>query len=177
MQQFLGDQVTCAAAQSGHQRCRCKACTSRFDDLTSTALAGHHQPLRVWVLCLCFTGLNFSNRQVAGEPGLAISDVQAMTEQLRHGLVAEMPVAELEGALRSPGSLGLRAQDSLPWARAGEPCRVLRCDGGQRRAAGVVQRTCCARDDTAQRGFHLGPGRLDEVQVRRIGGQEALGEA
>jgi hypothetical protein len=24
-------------------------------------LAGHHQPLRVWVLCLYFMGLNLSN--------------------------------------------------------------------------------------------------------------------
>ena len=32
------------------------------------------------VLCLYFMGLNLSNRQVAGELGLAASDVQAMTE-------------------------------------------------------------------------------------------------
>jgi len=31
------------------QRYRCRACASRFDDLTGTVLAGHHQPLRVWV--------------------------------------------------------------------------------------------------------------------------------
>ena len=43
------------------QRYRCKACTGRFDDLTGTVLAGHHQPLRVWVLCLYFMGLNLSN--------------------------------------------------------------------------------------------------------------------
>ncbi len=30
-------------------------------------LAGHHQPLRVWVLCLDFMGLNLSNWQIAGE--------------------------------------------------------------------------------------------------------------
>ncbi len=35
-------------------------------------LAGHHQPLRVWVLCLYFMGLNLSNRQIAGELGLAV---------------------------------------------------------------------------------------------------------
>jgi hypothetical protein len=33
----------------------------RFDDLTGTVLAGHHQPLRVWVLRLPFMGLNLSN--------------------------------------------------------------------------------------------------------------------
>ena len=48
----------CDDRQRRRQRYRCKACTSRFDDLTGTVLAGHHQPLRVWVLCLYFMGLN-----------------------------------------------------------------------------------------------------------------------
>ena len=52
-------------AQPDRQRYRCKACAGRFDDLTGTALAGRHQPLRVWVLCLYFMGLNLSNRQIA----------------------------------------------------------------------------------------------------------------
>ena len=60
-------------------------------------LAGHHQPLRVWVLCLYFMGLNLSTRQVALELGLSQSDVQAMTERLRHGLVAKAPVVKLGG--------------------------------------------------------------------------------
>ena len=38
-----------------------------MDDLTGTVLAGHHQPLRVWVLCLFFMGLNLSNWQIALE--------------------------------------------------------------------------------------------------------------
>src|SRR3954464_6349243 len=42
----------CDDTQPHRQRYRCKACAGRFDDLTGTALAGHHQPLRVWVLCL-----------------------------------------------------------------------------------------------------------------------------
>jgi transposase-like protein len=83
--------------QPHRQRYRCKACAGRFDDLTGTVLAGHHQPLRVWVLCLYFMGLNLSNRQIAGELGLSGSDVQLMTEQLRHGLVAKAPAATLEG--------------------------------------------------------------------------------
>src|SRR3954465_15148719 len=77
--------------QPHRQRYRCKACGSRFDDLTGTDLAGHHQPLRVWVLCLYFMGLNLSNRQIAMERGLNASDGQAMTEQLRRGLVAHTP--------------------------------------------------------------------------------------
>jgi len=87
----------CDDTRPHRQRYRCKACASRFDDLTGTALAGHHQPLRVWVLCLYFMGLNLSNRQIAGELGLAASDVQAMTEHLRAGLVAKVPAVELKG--------------------------------------------------------------------------------
>ncbi len=45
-------------AQTCRQRYRCKTCSGRFDDLTGTVLAGHHQPLRVWVLCLYFMCLN-----------------------------------------------------------------------------------------------------------------------
>src|SRR5919199_968626 len=74
--------------QPQRQRYRCKDCTGRFDDLTGTVLAGHHQPLRVWILCLYFMGLNLANRQIAMELGLDASDTQIMTEQLRHGLVA-----------------------------------------------------------------------------------------
>ena len=83
--------------QAHRQRYRCKACTGRFDDLTGTVLAGRHQPLRVWVLCLYFMGLNLSNRQIALELGLNPSDVQAMTEQLRQGLVATAPDVVLAG--------------------------------------------------------------------------------
>jgi transposase-like protein len=93
-----------AVVRNGHddtqphrQRYRCQACVSRFDDLTGTVLAGHHQPLRVWVLCLYLMGLNPSNRQIAAELGLSAPDVQVMTERLRSGLVAKTPAASLEG--------------------------------------------------------------------------------
>ena len=49
--------------QQHRQRYRCRGCDARFDDLTGTALAGHHQPLRVWVLCLYLMGLNLSNER------------------------------------------------------------------------------------------------------------------
>ncbi|WP_448208432.1 transposase [Azospirillum sp. sgz302134] len=81
------------------QRYRCKACQSRFDDLTGTVLAGHHQPLRVWVLCLYLMGLNLSNRQIAQELDLAASDMQAMTEPLRAGLAAKAPPPPLNGTV------------------------------------------------------------------------------
>src|SRR4051794_21753076 len=93
-----------AVVRNGHddtqpyrQRYRCQACASHFDDLSGTVLAGHHQPLRVWVLCLYFMGLNLSNRQTAAELDLSTSDVQLMTEQLRNGLVATVPEVSLSG--------------------------------------------------------------------------------
>jgi transposase-like protein len=83
--------------QPDRQRYRCAVCGSRFDDLTGTVLAGHHRPLRLWVLCLYLMGLNLSNRQIAQELDLSPSDVQLMTEQLRTGLVAKTPPVKLEG--------------------------------------------------------------------------------
>src|SRR5664280_2229146 len=49
--------------QPERQRYQCQACQKLFDDLTGTIFAGHHQPLRVWILCLYFMGLNLSNEQ------------------------------------------------------------------------------------------------------------------
>ena len=83
--------------QAHRQRYRCRGCDSRFDDLTGTVLARHHQPLRVWVLCLYLMGLNLSNRQIAQELDLGETEAQAMAEQLRHGPAARLPPARLEG--------------------------------------------------------------------------------
>jgi transposase-like protein len=85
--------------QPQRQRYRCSACGRRFDDLTGTVLAGHHRPLRVWVVCLYLMGLNLSNRQIAQELGLGVSDVQAMTEHLRAGLAAKTPAVVLDGTV------------------------------------------------------------------------------
>ena len=52
-------------------------------------LAGHHPPLRVWILCLYFMGLNLSNTQIAPELGLNPDDAQRMTEPLRQGITDE----------------------------------------------------------------------------------------
>lgn len=97
-----------AIARDGHddtqwhrQRYRCSTCGSRFDDLTGTVLAGHHQPLRIWVLCLYFMGLNLSNRQIAQELDLAVCDVQAMTEQLRSGITAKLPPVVLDSVVEA----------------------------------------------------------------------------
>src|SRR3954462_2327995 len=77
------------------QRYLCKTCQYRFDDLTGTVLAGHHQPVSTWILGSYFMGVNLSNRQIAHELGVCESDVQAMV--LRHGIVAKTPDVVLSG--------------------------------------------------------------------------------
>jgi transposase-like protein len=73
--------------QVHRQRYECQNCGQQFDDLSGTIFEGHHQPLRVWVLCLYFMGLNLSNEQIAAELDLSPGDAQAMTSQLRQGIV------------------------------------------------------------------------------------------
>lgn len=85
--------------QPARQKYRCGACHRYFDDLTGTVLAGHHQPLATWILCLYFMGLNLSNAQIAEELGLNPNDVQRMTEPLRTGIVERQPEPVLSGAV------------------------------------------------------------------------------
>jgi len=59
--------------------------------VTDTIFAGHHQPLKVWVLCLYFMGLNVSNEQISQELDINLSAVQQMTTQLREGIVKKSP--------------------------------------------------------------------------------------
>ena len=75
--------------QKHRQRYECKSCGKSFDDLSHTIFEGHHQPLKVWIVCLYLMGLNLSNRQIAAELGLNKDDVQKMTTQLRRGIVVK----------------------------------------------------------------------------------------
>lgn len=75
--------------QAHRQRYKCLPCGKQFDDLSETIFEGHHQPLKTWVLCLYLMGLNLSNRQIAAELDLAESVAQAMTTQLREGVVSK----------------------------------------------------------------------------------------
>ena len=84
-------------SQPERQKYECNACRKRFDDLTGTIFAGHHQPLRVWMLCLYFMGLNLSNEQIAHELDLNSDDAQKMTTQLREGIVERKPEVTLSG--------------------------------------------------------------------------------
>ena len=83
--------------QPERQRYLCKSCKRRFDDLTHTIFAGHHQPLRVWILCSYLMGLNLSNTQIAQELDLNKDDAHHMTTQLRHGIVTKAPSPVLSG--------------------------------------------------------------------------------
>ena len=83
--------------QAHRQRYLCHGCRKRFDDLTGTIFAGHHEPLRTWVVCLYFMGLNLSTLQIAKELDMDRGDVQAMVQQLRQGIVDRRPAVILEG--------------------------------------------------------------------------------
>ena len=98
------DGIACPSCQSPHvikrgcddtepvrQRYECHDCDTRFDDLTDPIFAGHHQPLKVWILCLYFMGLNISHEQIAHELALNDSDGQQMTAQLREGIEKKSP--------------------------------------------------------------------------------------
>ena len=69
------------------QRYECHDCNTRFDDLTDTIFAGHHQPLQVWIVCLYCMGLNVSNEQMAHALAVHERDGYHMTGQRRDGVV------------------------------------------------------------------------------------------
>jgi len=79
------------------QRYECRDCGRRFDDLTDTIFAGHHQPLRARVLVLYFMGLNLSDEQIARGLDLDPDDARRMTALLREGVVQRKPEAKLTG--------------------------------------------------------------------------------
>ena len=126
------DGIACPSCQSKHvikrgfddteparQRYECHDCDQRFDDLTDTIFAGHHQPLKVWVLCLYFMGLNVSNEQIAHELSINESDAYQMTTALRGGVVKK----QRSGRRLKPSwvsSATLRCSGTLPCSLAKE---------------------------------------------------------
>ena len=80
-----------------YQKYTCKKCGRHFDDISDTIFSGHHQPVKVWVLCLYFMGLNLSNRQIAQELDICESEAQRMTMLLREGIVEKAPEVTLSG--------------------------------------------------------------------------------
>ena len=73
--------------EPARQRDECNVCGKRFDDLTGTIFAGHHQPLKVWMWCRYCMGLNVSKEPMAKELDLDHRDVHQMTTALRAGVV------------------------------------------------------------------------------------------
>src|SRR4051794_30979791 len=137
------------------QRYRCAACGARFDDLTGTVLAGHHQPLRVWVLCLYFMGLNLSNRQIARDLGLCQPNLQLMTEQLRHALTARLPAETLKGEVEIDEVYVVAGHKGQPKAVA-KRGRL----GRRRRLAGAPGRGTLAKDKPPILGLIRRGGRV-----------------
>jgi transposase-like protein len=82
----------CDDTEPVRQRYACHGCHRHCDDLTDTIFAGHHQPLKGWILCLYCMGLHVSNEPIAHEVEMHVSDVQQMTTQLRAGVVKRSPV-------------------------------------------------------------------------------------
>ena len=82
-------------------RYQCKGCERYYDDLSNTIFEGHHQPLKVWILCLYLMGLNLSNAQIARELALLESDVHQMTSLLREGVYEKRPIVTLSGEVEA----------------------------------------------------------------------------
>jgi transposase-like protein len=87
------------ATQPDRPHYECRACHRRFDDLTDTVFAGHHQPLRTWIVVRYFMGLNRSNEQIAHELDLDPDDTQQMTTLLREGIIQRQPAVQLSGEI------------------------------------------------------------------------------
>ncbi|WZP01078.1 hypothetical protein EP7_005516 (plasmid) [Isosphaeraceae bacterium EP7] len=81
--------------QPDRRRYECRSGRKRFDDLTDTVFAGHHQPLRTWIACLYLMGLNLSGLQIARELGIDKGDARAMITTLRQRIVDRTPPEEL----------------------------------------------------------------------------------
>jgi transposase-like protein len=126
--------------QKYRQRYRCKSCSGRFDDLSGTILAGHHQPLRIWVLCLYFMGLNLSNRQIAHELDLHEDDAQAMTSRLREGLLAKVADPKLEGVVEIDEVYVVAGHKGHPDAVKKKAARADVAASRERRAAALWRR-------------------------------------
>ena len=96
--------VSSQVVKNGHdttevcrQRYCCRDCDRCFDDLTDTVFAGHHQPLRIWMLCSYLLGLNLSNQQIATELDLSQTQAQEMATKLRQGIADRQQPVVLEG--------------------------------------------------------------------------------
>ena len=148
--------------QPQRQRYQCRGCGRRFDDLTGTIFAGHHQPLRVWVLCLYFMGLNLSNEQIAQELGIDPDDAQVMATAApggdRRAQARGRRSAARSSATRSTSWPGTRAIPRPSEKRAARPPPAA--EGGAGPGDAGEGEAADLRDDPAgRRGRHPDAGR------------------
>ncbi|MFN8491062.1 MAG: IS1595 family transposase [Caldilineaceae bacterium] len=138
--------------QPARQRYCCQGCEQQFDDLTGTPLAGHHQPVKVWMLCLSFMGLNLSNQQIAQELDLNKDDAHAMTTFPRQALYAQRQPPLLEGEVEFDEVYLVAGHKGQPaaWTAAGRSGRRHRLKAQRGRGTlatekppvlGMMQRT------------------------------------
>jgi len=152
-----------------HQECRryrCKTCEKQFDDLTGTIFAGHHQPLRVWIMCLYLMGLNLSNRQIAQELDLNESDAHEMTSLLRGGVVDRRPVVRLEGEVECDEVYVIAGHKGRPDGIRGRKARRNRLKGA--RGRGTLAKEKPPIFGMIQRGGEVRITMLENVQQQTI---------
>ncbi len=90
-------------------------------------------------------GLNLSGRQIALKLGLDASDVQAMTEQLRRGLLAKAQAVELQGEVEPDARASSGINEVYVVAgHKGQPAAVAK-RGGSDDGAGWQARWAAAR--------------------------------
>lgn len=154
--------------QPCRQKYQCNDCGKRFDDLTDTIFAGHHQPLKVWVICLYFMGLNLSNEQIAKELNLNKDDVQKMTTQLREGVVVRKPKVELSGEVECDEAYVVAGHKGNPEAvkKKGRKGRRRRLKG--QRGRGTKEKEKPPIFGMIQRGGQLVLRMLSNVQQMTI---------
>jgi hypothetical protein len=104
------------------------------------------------VLCLYLMGLNLSNQQIAKELGLCVSDVQAMTEPLRHGLVAKAPAVELTGEVEPDARASSGIDEVYVVAgHKGQPAAVAKRGGSDAAASWQARRDAARWRRTSHR--------------------------
>jgi len=155
-------------AHPSRQRYRCATCLRYFDDLSGTIFAGHHQPLKVWLLCLYLMGLNLSNEQIGDELGLNKDDVHRMISQLRVGIVAAQPEPTLSGEVECDEVYIVAGHKGHPEAvrRKNRPGRRRRLKGA--RGRGTLEKEKPPILGMLQRGGEVRIGMLENVQQPTI---------
>lgn len=143
------------------QRYRCHDCRGKFDDLTGTIFAKHHQHGRVWILCLYLMGLNLSNQQIAQELGLNKDDVHRLPVQEREGVVERKPEPNLRAWSSAtkgawwPGTKAIRMRFKKRAAEKGGAADEA--NAGEQRLRRRSHRSSVCSSSEARKGFECGP--------------------